>query len=408
MAPEQWRGQAEAASDQYSLGCLLFELLTGQTPFAGGSPEHYLMLHQTQQAPSLRQVNGGVPRDLETICLKCLEKEPGRRYADCQELADDLRRWLVGEPIQARPIGRWERVMKWVRRNPLVAAMTASVALLLLLLAAGASVTAIWLRAERDAALANLARAEAAESDAREQSRAAREAEQIARERLRVLGNLDAGAVKGHEYARAGQWAKATDIFKALVDEQPEVYVFWIYAAALQAQAGNQEAYRRLCRKMLERFGSTSDLHTAERIVKACCLMPGVFEEGKELVALADLVVTRQPNHPDMAWFCFAKGLAEYRIGRHVEAADWLAKSLKKPPGLFAEASAQLVLAMTQQQQGQADAAKNTLTRAKATIARLPPPGIVLSEWYDSLITDLLRREAESLILGQARKVEKK
>jgi hypothetical protein len=129
MAPEQWRGQAEAASDQYSLGCLLFELLTGQTPFSGGSPEHYLMLHQNQPAPSPRQVNPCVPRDLETICLKCLEKEPGRRYADCQELADDLRRWLECEPIQARRMGLVDLLVKWVRRRPAAAGLLGTVVL---------------------------------------------------------------------------------------------------------------------------------------------------------------------------------------------------------------------------------------------------------------------------------------
>src|SRR5262249_23200989 len=100
-APEQWRGQAGAASDQYSLGCLLYELLTGRAPFGGASVEHYLMLHTQVQPTSPRQHRPEVPRDLETICLKCLEKEPARRYADCQALADDLRRWLDGRPLHA-------------------------------------------------------------------------------------------------------------------------------------------------------------------------------------------------------------------------------------------------------------------------------------------------------------------
>src|SRR5262249_55206637 len=109
-APEQWRGQASASSDQYGLGCLLYELLTGRTPFSGASAEHYLMLHTQVQPTSPRRHRPEVPRDLETICLKCLEKEPGRRYADCQALADDLRRWLDGEPIAARRAGPLERL----------------------------------------------------------------------------------------------------------------------------------------------------------------------------------------------------------------------------------------------------------------------------------------------------------
>jgi hypothetical protein len=122
-APEQWRGEAGVASDQYSLGCLLFEVLTGEKPFVGASTEHYLMLHTQVAPPSPRKYQPELPRDLETICLKCLEKEPGRRYVDCQALADDLRRWLEGEPVTARRPGMAERLMRWSRRNPALAGL---------------------------------------------------------------------------------------------------------------------------------------------------------------------------------------------------------------------------------------------------------------------------------------------
>jgi hypothetical protein len=118
MAPEQWKGQASAASDQYSLGVTLFELLTGQLPFAGGSPAHLMVLHETQPPPSPRQFRPGVPRDLEAVCLKCLEKEPAKRYADCGALADDLRRWAAGETVTARLPNPAEKLIKWARRNP--------------------------------------------------------------------------------------------------------------------------------------------------------------------------------------------------------------------------------------------------------------------------------------------------
>ncbi|HJT79064.1 MAG TPA: serine/threonine-protein kinase, partial [Gemmataceae bacterium] len=123
MAPEQWAGQAVAASDQYSLGVLLFELFAGQTPFSG-TPELLAFLHEKQEPPSPRKFDRRLPRDLETICLKCLQKEPGRRYADCQALADDLRRWLDGETVTARRPGPGERLLRWGRRNPLVAALS--------------------------------------------------------------------------------------------------------------------------------------------------------------------------------------------------------------------------------------------------------------------------------------------
>jgi len=135
MAPEQWRGQAEAASDQYSLGCLLFELLTGRLPFVAGSSVHYMHLHCNEPVPSARQVRPDVPRDLDTICRKSLEKEPGQRYQNCQELADDLRRFLDGESVSVRPPGAGERLVKWARRSPAMASLTG--ALLLGVLVAG-------------------------------------------------------------------------------------------------------------------------------------------------------------------------------------------------------------------------------------------------------------------------------
>jgi tetratricopeptide (TPR) repeat protein/tRNA A-37 threonylcarbamoyl transferase component Bud32 len=141
MAPEQALGQASPASDQYSLGCLLYELLTGRPPFAGNNLTHTLFLHQTQAPVATRSLNAAVPLDVETICLKSLEKEPGRRYPDCQELADDLRRWLEGEPIRARRLGLPERLLRWARREPRLAALTGALVPLLVVVAVGC----LWL-----------------------------------------------------------------------------------------------------------------------------------------------------------------------------------------------------------------------------------------------------------------------
>jgi len=148
MAPEQAAGLAEAASDQYSLGCTLYESLTGQTPFSG-PPEIQIFLHQTQEPPTPRKFNPKLPRDLETICLKCLAKKPGERYVGCRELADDLRRWLEREPITARSIGRLERLWRWGRRNPALAAASGLAAVLAVVV----TLVSIWsaVRARSDA-----------------------------------------------------------------------------------------------------------------------------------------------------------------------------------------------------------------------------------------------------------------
>src|SRR5262249_21652774 len=141
MAPEQAAGKGKEigpATDIYSLGAILYEMLTGAPPFEGHSAWETvgLVLSAAPVPPSRRTPL--VPRDLETICLKCLEKEPHRRYATGLVLAEDLRRFRSGEPIHARPVGRLERGVEGARRRAALAGLLAlSPALLLVLLAAG-------------------------------------------------------------------------------------------------------------------------------------------------------------------------------------------------------------------------------------------------------------------------------
>jgi tetratricopeptide (TPR) repeat protein/tRNA A-37 threonylcarbamoyl transferase component Bud32 len=128
MAPEQARGEVEALgppADIYALGAILYEMLTGRPPFLGTTPlETVMMVAHEEPIPPTR-LNLKTPRDLETICLKAMAKEAGRRYPTAGELADDLRHWLNGEPIQARPVSRLEKAVKWARRRPSAAAALA-------------------------------------------------------------------------------------------------------------------------------------------------------------------------------------------------------------------------------------------------------------------------------------------
>jgi WD40 repeat protein len=149
MPPEQARGdghQVDRTGDIYSLGVVLFELLTGELPFRG---EKQMLLQQilTSPPPAPRKWNDRIPRDLETICLKCLEKDPRNRYPTAQVLADECQRFLDGKPVLARPVSGSTKAWRWCRRNPAVSALSSAVAVLLVSVAVVALIGLVRTRA---------------------------------------------------------------------------------------------------------------------------------------------------------------------------------------------------------------------------------------------------------------------
>jgi tetratricopeptide (TPR) repeat protein len=225
MAPEQAAGRVKELgplSDLYALGAVLYEMLTGQPPFRGVA-----MLDTLDQVRSLepvwpRRLQSKVPRDLETICLKCLQKEPARRYASAEALADDLRRFLDGRPIRARHVGAVERLRRWGRRNPVVAGLLTSV---LLLLAGG--VVALTISNERLTQEKNqkdeaLQQAEAQRQEAEKRRRIAEMNFQRARVLLHnapLKHQIDWLQDKGPNEAEVAAQQRALALYKGLLTE---------------------------------------------------------------------------------------------------------------------------------------------------------------------------------------------
>lgn len=260
MSPEQARGEAKqltTAVDVYGLGALFYELLAGQPPFAGGTTMETVRQVLDQEPRRPASLRAEVDRDLETICLKCLEKEPARRYGSAEALGNDLERWLNHEPILARPATTLERAAKLVRRHPMGTAFTGAILLII------AVSVAMLARAN-----VHIRRAQGAESILRDQ--AERKAEESRQQLIRLNVGTGNRLVDEGDYLRALLWfsealrlengdAAREDVHRRRLGTAlrltPELAQIWFHDGIVTDAHFNRSGDRVLS------FGSTRDVH---------------------------------------------------------------------------------------------------------------------------------------------------
>jgi tetratricopeptide (TPR) repeat protein len=242
MAPEQAAGKREVgpAADVYALGAVLYELLAGRPPFKAETPLDTILQVLQEEPVSPRLLNARAPRDLVTICLQCLRKEPAKRYASALDLADDLGRFLRGEPIRARPVGVVERGLKWTRRHPARAALGGMSAALVLGLVAGLFV---WqhLRAQGELAREHADRVEAEQKAERGQRRVA------------ALEELNKGYAAWERKDERGKAREHAQWALGLVGDDPTLADLQASAAQLVSQVDRWELLDRNYHQLFER-----------------------------------------------------------------------------------------------------------------------------------------------------------
>ena len=240
MAPEQGRGDKDVGplADIYALGSILYCLLTGRPPFLAATPLDTLMQLLREEPVPPSRLQSKIPIDLETICLKCLQKDRQKRYANAAVLADDLRRFLNGEPIEARPVGRAERLWRWCKRNPTIAIPSGIAALLAFAVMIGAPVAAAVIYQEKELAVEAQRLAERSDKLAQQRAEEAKAAQATAEENEQLAVKARGEAVEAKDLAEK-QSLLALETLQTLVQE-------------VQQQLQDRPAMQGLRRELLE------------------------------------------------------------------------------------------------------------------------------------------------------------
>jgi len=424
---------------------LLYELLTGKTPFdanelleAGLDEMRRTIRDREPERPSTRlstmlegelTVTAGrrqsdapklvslIRGDLDWIVMKALEKDRTRRFETANGLAADIQRYLSNEPVMARPPGNLYRFQKLVRRNKVVFAAVGAVAAALVI---GLGLSLYLFIQEREA----LRRAVAAEQ---EQARMRQKAEVMAQlglkytqagmllsqghyaesERLmnEITNHVPSSAAFfnafGLVHASQGQWQAAISNYQKVINFVPSDHEAYHSLATLLVQVGDLDEYRRHCDRTLRQFAGTSDPGIAERMAKDCLILPPPATDLETIGKMVDVAVAAGPSHSYWEWFEFVKGLYEYRRGHFPAAVEWLQKITVKQGHQPLNVAEDMVLAMAQYQLGQSGEARATLAKgvglADGKLGKSDKEGLG-QDWINWIIANALLREARALI----------